>query len=448
MKVVLDWIKSNLVSVVFIVLMIAAVVAMPLLTRGMNANIREEVKKRAARSGELDRLEKTQINQPADPTAEPLEGVVNENLLAAYRKAVEVQQEDADRIYEAALAHNSKGRGVLMPELFPAPPLAEAEVLPQRFHERLILAYQDLLDRLGAGAPPDPAEIKELLQRRQAQFLTQMVALESVADLDEEQLKGLRQELTEARTSRYVQTAQSIGIFATLDALGPPGWDPSRIPGAGELFDWQWRFWIQEDIVDALVEANRGAASVIEAPVKQLIWAGIADHAVAAAGAGSAPGTPGGFSAGGFRGRPGAGDSGGGDGDKDAAAQAAPPDPRAEAKLDYRLSLTGRKSNRLYDVRPVSLALLVDPERVPQILDALARQNFMTVVDLDMSEADPFEALQQGFFFGSGAIARLTLTLETIWLREWTAPFMPEAVKRALGIPIAQPEPAESADAA
>ena len=112
----------------------------------------------------------------------------------------------------------------------------------------------------------------------------------------------------------------------------------------------------------------------------------------------------------------------------------APLDPKAQAALDYRGSFTGRQTNPLYDVRTADVWLIVDPQRLPGILDALARQNFITVTGLTLEAADPYEALQEGYFFGSGTVAELHLTLETVWLREWTSPFMPRSVKQALGV--------------
>ena len=41
----------------------------------------------------------------------------------------------------------------------------------------------------------------------------------------------------------------------------------------------------------------------------------------------------------------------------------------------------------------------------------------------------------RGYFYGGGPVSMLTLQLETVWLREWTADFMPSALRQALGIP-------------
>ena len=164
------------------------------------------------------------------------------------------------------------------------------------------------------------------------------------------------------------------------------------------------------DIARGLSSANEGASSVITAPVKRILKAEVLDQgALNNAGA-----------------------------DSDAAA-GAPLNPKLEAALDFSASITGRKTNPLYDVRYVNLSLIIDATQLPRILDALASQNFITPVDLDLEPADPFEAARQGYFYGAGQIARLDVELETIWLRDWMIPFMPDDVRKALGVPLEEP---------
>jgi hypothetical protein len=100
---------------------------------------------------------------------------------------------------------------------------------------------------------------------------------------------------------------------------------------------------------------------------------------------------------------------------------------------------TGRKTNPLYDVKLVTLELVVDSRRIPEISEALSRQNFITIVDLQMSPVDAYQDIKEGFVYGQAPVSLLTVTLETVWLREWTSQFMPNEVKQALGIPAQQP---------
>ncbi|MHC5001800.1 MAG: hypothetical protein ACYTJ0_01625 [Planctomycetota bacterium] len=451
MNNVLTWLKGNIFIVIFLVVMIAACVALPIVSGKLNQSVRKEVEKRAGKLTQLRAIEKTQIELPGD-TGETRQAVLNKDLLDQYRRAVEAQKGQADQVYDAALQHNSKGRGVLMPELFPEPPLAQREVLPPQFHERLMRAYENLLGELGAGTPPDAEMVREDLERRRSQFLTQTLFTEDESTLDAEQLERLRTELRDTRTSIYLRRAQELDLYASLDAMAIPAWNPARLPAPAELFGWQWDFWVHEDVLRALAAANAESGTVIDAPIKRLValqllqGSGVSAPAAGGGGGGGGGMGPSGFGPAGSMGRRGAG--GGASG---AAAPAGgggtPLDPKLEAALDYSTSLTGRQTNPLYDVRYADVVLLVDPRRIPQILDAIAARNFMTVTNLRMTQADPFEAQRQGYYFGSGPLAELTLRLETIWLRPWTSQFMPAEVRQTLGIPL-DPPPGQPQDPA
>jgi hypothetical protein len=110
----------------------------------------------------------------------------------------------------------------------------------------------------------------------------------------------------------------------------------------------------------------------------------------------------------------------------------------AEGK-DPSVSVTGRVSTDAYDVVPARLTLIVDASRIPDIFQAFAETNLMTVLDIDISEIDVWEELRRGYFYGSDApVVRAELEIETVWLRSWTTPIMPESVKQVLGIETAE----------
>ena len=102
---------------------------------------------------------------------------------------------------------------------------------------------------------------------------------------------------------------------------------------------------------------------------------------------------------------------------------------------DFSYSYTGRKSNSLYDVRLVDVELVIETTQIPAVLDAISRQNFITIIGLSMTPADPYQAVAEGYFYGAEPVSNVTLQLETLWLRAWTTQFMPPALKETLGIP-------------
>jgi hypothetical protein len=109
-------------------------------------------------------------------------------------------------------------------------------------------------------------------------------------------------------------------------------------------------------------------------------------------------------------------------------------DVTQEAARDYKRSFTGRATNPIYDVRTAYVTLIVETARMPELFDALAKRNFMTVLDVTVRPADAFAAARDGFIFGKAPVSEVTMTIESVWLREWTAPFMPPEVRTALGV--------------
>ena len=76
-----------------------------------------------------------------------------------------------------------------------------------------------------------------------------------------------------------------------------------------------------------------------------------------------------------------------------------------------------------------------DQVAVGQYVDALARYNFMTILDARVETVNLFDAIKSGYFYGSRPVSLIKLDLETVWFRAWTTEFMPPELKAALGVP-------------
>jgi hypothetical protein len=100
---------------------------------------------------------------------------------------------------------------------------------------------------------------------------------------------------------------------------------------------------------------------------------------------------------------------------------------------DFAKSMTGRVPNALYDVRFATVQLVVATERIPEVLDAIARQNLMTVVNVDLRPADAFDAADEGFIYGPRPVSQLRLTIESLWMRPWVAKLMPAELQKLKG---------------
>ncbi len=440
MHLVLDWIKANILTVVFVLLMVIALVGLPIVSGKMNAAIRDVVDERAGKISELNSLSRTSITVPAS-NGEPSRQeniLVNQQFIDRLREVTDIQRDDAQLVYQRALSHNQGTHTVLLPELFPEPPEYQKEILPKQFHEKLMEAYDTLMTDVNAGSSPSHETLSESITRHRAQFLTNELAKDSVNELTEDQLKLLTEELTNARLQYCIDAAGSVGFFASLDTMTIPFWDQTRLPSLVEMYDWQWQYWIQSDLLKALAAANEGSGSVLKAPVKRVLWMVIGEDG-ALASAGSSAGSPGAGTGAGFGSSGGGGGRGGGSTSSTPVADTpkgdpVPPNPNVNTPRDYSLSLTGRNTNPLYDVRYVTLHLIVDEAKLPRVLDALAKQNFISIMNLELETIDPYEHLYNGYYYGNGTFALLKLELETVWFREWTAPSMPYALRQSKGI--------------
>jgi hypothetical protein len=74
------------------------------------------------------------------------------------------------------------------------------------------------------------------------------------------------------------------------------------------------------------------------------------------------------------------------------------------------------------------------------LIEAISSVNLMTVVAMNIDSVDVMGDLEAGYYYGDDHVVRVTMRIETLWLRPWMAPLMPDGVKRALGIPVPAPE--------
>lgn len=452
MNTVLRWIRANVYIVVFVAVMIAAPVGLTILAAGMNSGVREVVKTRAANLSKLKQVEQTKVELSYPVRGSPTlskQILPNQAFLDRYSEVAAEIERDVKLTSEKALEINRRGRGVLLQELFPETAPHQRETLPLKFYRALFAAYEKLLEDAGTGSPPAAREVQEELDAARERFTNQFLIKGTQEQTDEDRA-WLAEQLTNTRLSLYAETARQIKLYAGLDNLDVPRESQTTAKAEGDglvqLFQWQWDYWVKQDVVEGLAQANASADSVLDAPVKRIISLAVLDQAQAApaqqSGGGFAPSGGGFGTAGGIGKRakaPAAGTGaqrGGGsaappEGGAPAAPAAPPINKKAQVAPDYQVSFTGRRSNPLYDVVRVKLDLIVDTQRIPEVLDTLGRQNFITVIDLVLDEVDVFAEARAGYYYGPGLVSRLSLVLETVWLREWMWPFMPAGMKSA-----------------
>jgi hypothetical protein len=327
---------------------------------------------------------------------------------------------DSVAIQRAALEHNQGSRNALFADIKRT--AGNTNTIAETVFDAVHAHAAAVLKDVRAGMPPSDESLTEQLQRRQDQFIATLRKADRKS-LSEEELQQLKNELRDKRLQLYADAAVNLSFYADIDTIGLPGspMEAGSPPSETSLFLWQWREWIIEDILRAAASANKPYRSVSDAPVKRVLSIAVREDVLpkVAAPAADAPADAGAAPA--------------------ADAAAAPPmalppiDMKAPVTYDFTKSVTGRVSNSLYDVRTATVRMVVASSMLPEVLNAIARQNFMTVTSLEVASADAFAAADSGFVYGAKPVCEIKLTVESIWLRPWLAKLMPRELRERKG---------------
>lgn len=432
MKPVLAWVKANLVSVIAIVVAILALPAMLYFSAGWSAKLQEQVEQDVGGNmRELNQISVTYTAPTLDPSQPPISfnRVPNEATTQAIQSWLEQLRLEVDRINELALEANDPDREPLVDGLFPQPSGAESTSKRLEMARVWPGAMRELLRDAGADAPPDAAVVFDRLLSQYEVERQRLLGVEAAEDatLEPEDEQRIRAELGAERLRIYQDHAEGVRFYGAPSVIENIGsWEETRgAPSIEVCWEWQLRYWTLEDILEALAAANTDEAgqeqTVQYAPIKRIENISIQTW------------------------------------DLESIAGAVNQQPPTTANTsteiprNYSISPSGRTAypaapqNQLYDIRYVDLTLIADSTRIPQVLAAFPRTGLMSVVDLPIVETyDPTTDLPQGYYYGADPLVRLRLRVETIWMREWMAPFAPASVRAAMGIPNswANPEPA------
>ena len=467
------WAKANMIVVVFCAIVLAVPAAAFFFAGQFADGVRGDAQKKASVHSDLSAMAKKSVSLPI-PGGEPfpLAGLPNEDIVREYEQILAKVGDDARAVYAAAREFNSgigsdrKHEPVVPASVFPnynRSNRSDAESVRFRFGDALRASYERLLADCRTGVPPEPTSLKNAIEAAEKRFVQGELKQESRAKLDAAQTAALEKQLGKARIEQYFEVAKRIsfyvdpGAFAipTRDAMNrilPSGTDVAKAYDAQDaaLFDEQWKFWITSDVLHAFRDANSVNPSVLQAPLKRVMQIRV----LPPEGAAAAPADGGEASAMGADvamegGDASSGDSTGGGAAIAAATTLGPPqvDPKIEAPRDFSRRFTGRVSNPVYDVRLVEVVFVAETSRLPLVFDALAARNFMTIANVRLSPADPFDAARDGYLYGVEPVSEVRATIETIWLREWTAVSMPAVVRSQMGVSTAAPAAEEGSTA-
>ncbi|HVL38645.1 MAG TPA: hypothetical protein VM328_04555 [Fimbriimonadaceae bacterium] len=435
-KSIIEWCKQNPVTVASALVVVLAGLSFLWPTMAWSSEFKRELSGRSSDLSRLNELSSTRITvPPPEADGEPIQETttVNDKRIEALKKFYDNIETEYQNVRDFVVHYNQFGseerpneHKPMIEGLFPEPKTSNALFNAQKAY---VQAIRELYEALDASDTMTAEEMKELIQKEQDRYRASLFRPATGPDAltDAEVAEGNR--LVAERVQRIIkERALEHHIYAPAVKLDLQGNEADQRPGPFQVDPWVWQggrlktesiwegqmqLWIQQDLVQALRIANRmddPRASVIDQPVKVLKEIRVLPGYIGAD-------EPSRSTSGG----------GGGGGEFASSAPAAVDDAAKEAALREGLKpdpayLTGRKSNALYDVRHATMNVIIDYTRIPELLNAIAQVNFMSVIDLQMYDVDEYQMFRDGYFFGNAVDAvELVLTIETIWMRDWTA---------------------------
>ncbi len=479
MKNILEMAKGNPLVVVAIAVAALSIAALLLVVRPMGADLVAEMGKRTQHAGKIKTLMSSRLEVPAPkPDAPPriITVVINKATNDALTKVYDDMRTQSKTVFSSAVQINQTNHDPLLENLFPEtndpaiPFQAKDEYLRQL---RAMLGKPSVADkdapRLNASDRIPDEEVDAEMLKVTHRFLAGFFPRKLESELTLEDKKRLADLRAAAIFDRMKEHAERISIYASTNEklddypfhIGAWARAGTR-PALRDIWEGQMSLWIQQDIVRAIALANKPSReqgsfhqrdSVLTAPVKRLVSIQIFDDYVGINGAGgmgrvsqrqprTATGGP-------HRGgEMGAMDYFRTDTTRVILEEMKTYNPDQRLPEMFNISMTGRVSNPIYDVRHAQVELIVEYRQLPALFTAIGKVNLMTVLETHITEIDEYEDLALGYMYGGNDCVQVQMLIETIWLREWTGPLMPQVVKDELGVIIPKPGAPDTASPA
>lgn len=485
MKNVLGILKGSPVVVASLVVVVACLVFLFFVVSSGGEDFRTEVAKRNSVLSEIKSLENTPFPYPdSDPDAPYLtaQTAINEVTLKELDRIHGEMHEQYKLIFDEVANYNRTGSKTgenganlhqpMIEGLFPDnnadDVLYGGKIAYIDQVKKMLLASNgsEAMPRVNAGERHTFEYETDQLKRVEDRFLNQRL-LSSASELSKADVKALWKKKRHRLEQIVTGVSSKIDLYASLDSesdaypLHIGEWAKlGTRPNLRDLWEGQMNLWIQQDILRGIQRANDAKTdlnkklNVTTNPVKRLISIRVAPGYV-------------GVNSGGamatlktFDGLRGSDRSSGGSSrnleSKYAQAQDqafnlsrkslantaskklvehfASQSPDKRLPDDFKTAATGRVSNKLYDVRHARLVAVVDYQQLPVLMKELAQVNFMTVLNVRISDVDEYQALREGFDYGKADAVEVDLLIETVWLRDWTKQMMPAEIKKMLAI--------------
>jgi len=472
MNKILDFVKGNLVVVISVVLILAFLPTGMIFSGKWNAKVHEQAD--SAYKGEQRKLTSAgKVNYSLPSVLEGEEDLSetrapNQVVTRFYKARKEQREQQVQEVIERGTEFNRGHHVELVEGILPqAADDRTQKRLGREMAEAIVgttaraSVYQRKLQRLNAGSPMDPETLVLTLEELKTREEQRYQNASADGKMTPAQIEQMTKDLSARRLGEYIGRAKALTFYCSTAAFvdqsaastGNRGGNragsseysviPSKVPllstiDEAVVFNWLWDYWLVSDVLDAVSLANSnpvtGAMAVPDAPIKRVesirlskVELGDAVAAVVVddpqmyggGGGGSGRDDRGGYG----------GNSAGNTGNTSNAGGA----DDSSGSFTQRV---GGGAESAFDVRTIEVVVVASSKMLPRFIDALGKTNYMTVTDVDLVAVDVWGDLEQGYYYGDEHVVRATITIESVWLRSWLTPIMPDRVKTALGVPI------------
>ncbi|USN98654.1 MAG: hypothetical protein H6810_10865 [Phycisphaeraceae bacterium] len=469
MSGVLNWLKSNILIVVFCVLIVALPPAGFVGSSMWNASIKKAAEEKlSTNKRKVDAVSKVRYAlPPITPDEQPYEDSKPPNAaLTAYfaTQRAERQKMIEDVVTRAVRFNKKDDRSVLLTGVFPG--LDDDREERRRVKEMAGLivgddetpsVYDGLFRSINAGEPMKPEDVA----RRVVDAYRAEIDRAGGDDraMSEEDRDALLERMKSQRLGVYARRAEELSVFGSKEALygsGSSGMAASSSstiiqevpsgPDVTDAFVWQMDYWFIEDLLRAVQLANTTedglATEVPRSPVKRIVSISLdkLEFPEAAAGSAGSDDEPSGRAA---SGPPTRNPMGMPSGMRAPTASRGPSGaPAGPAEASY----TGRapdEKNGVYQIRRGTITVIAASDKLVRFFDALSKANLLTVIGVELSDVDVWADLDEGYYYGPDSVVRAEIEVESVWLDFWLADLVPDRVAAAWGIERPAPEAAE-----
>jgi hypothetical protein len=436
----MDMIKKNMWSIVCGVVAVLAVASTYYPLSGKFVELNGKMQASADDQRKLKQLNQLNPNMPVvDPKkseAPKLNQFPTEKVIAKGREVVGKVHTESEKLQQKAMEMNKRE-----PLVVNALPAGRGRFLGD-FKEEYYRGLEQMRKDLGATTIPSEVEIRDKMEQEWVDNYKSRIRM--IGDVPQNEAE-VRAEFEDVKKDipRKMRAARAQGhaMYVSPDKIGPnpaiptgmttsfdyhpgiPALERGDLPDIVDVWAAQLGYWIQEDVVKAIVETNKGAKTVDEAIVKRLFKTEIRKEYITKTGPVliSMASNPQNLVV-----------------PRDQAATDT--EAGAGAPKSFGYSATGRVCNPNYDVMHFVVIVDADAQQFQTFMTNLTRGKFITILQANVRGVDR-ERFQQSLFYyyGNQPVVRLTLKCEAIFMRSWTVdpqhPLMPVSVQKLLRIP-------------